>query len=107
MQELKRRQELARSSGIDGTEMLTPEQVAERIPLLDASAILGGYLRPTDGIAKAVRIVTALARAASERGVTFEGGRGHRVRHPRRARARGSDDRGAIECERVLLCAGI
>jgi glycine cleavage system aminomethyltransferase T/glycine/D-amino acid oxidase-like deaminating enzyme len=106
--ELRRRQGWARSYGVEGTEQLTPEQTAERIPLLDPSTIVGSYLVPTDGIAKAVRIVTALARRAQEKGVAFEGGvrvtgfetSGGRVRAV-------ETDRGRIECERVLICAGI
>jgi glycine cleavage system aminomethyltransferase T/glycine/D-amino acid oxidase-like deaminating enzyme len=108
MQELERRRGWARSYGIEGTELLTPAETAERIPLLDASRILSSYLVPTDGIAKAVPIVTALARAAEANGVAFEGdvavtgfdireGRVHGVR----------TDRGDVACERVLLCAGI
>src|SRR5256885_7147543 len=54
MQELKRRQGFARSYGLDGTELLTPVEVAERIPLLDPSTIIGGYFVPSDGIARAV-----------------------------------------------------
>ena len=108
MEELKRRQGFARSYGIDGTELLSPAQAAERSPLLNPDHILGAYWVPTDGIAKAVRIVTALARKAEARGVAFEGGvtvtgfdtSGGRVRAV-------ETDRGRIECERVLLCAGI
>src|SRR5712691_2338765 len=108
MLELRRRQGFARSFGLEGSELLTPEQTAERIPLLDPSTILGSYFVPTDGIAKAVLIGGALARAAEARGVAFEGvvrvtgfdvrdGRVHGVH----------TDRGTIECERVLICAGI
>ena len=64
MTELHRRRGWATSYGIGETEILTPEQSAERIPLLDPSTILGSYLVPSDGIAKGVRIVTALARRA-------------------------------------------
>ncbi|MDP9297047.1 MAG: FAD-dependent oxidoreductase [Actinomycetota bacterium] len=106
--ELTRRQGFARSFGIEGTELLTPERTAEKLPLLDPSAILSSYFVPTDGIAKGVRIVTALARRASDRGVTFEGGVtviGFDVRDGRvhGVRTAGGD----IECERVLICAGI
>src|SRR5436309_7776561 len=108
MAELHRRRGWARSYGIEDTELLTPEETAERIPILDPSAILGSYFVPTDGIAKGVRIVTALARRAQEKGVAFEGGvtvtgfqtTGGRVRAV-------ETDRGRIECERVLICAGI
>jgi dimethylglycine oxidase len=108
MAELHRRRGWARSYGIEDTELLTPEQTAERVPLLDPSTILGSYFVPTDGIAKAVRIVTALARRAEANGVAFEGGvtvmgfdtTGGRVRAV-------ETDHGRIECDRVLICAGI
>ena len=108
MEELKRRQGFARSYGIEGTELLTPSECAARIPLLNPGHILGGYLVPTDGIAKAVHIVEALALAASTNGVAFEGGvtvTGFDIREGRVREV--LTDRGAIACERVLICAGI
>jgi glycine cleavage system aminomethyltransferase T/glycine/D-amino acid oxidase-like deaminating enzyme len=108
MRELKRRQGFARSYGLEGTELLTPAETAERIPLLDPSTILGAYFVPSDGIAKGVRIAAALARRASERGVAFEGGVRVTGFHIQKGRVRGvRTDRGDVECERVLICAGI
>ncbi len=106
--ELRRRQGFARSSGIDGTELLSPAECAERSPLLDASTVLGGYWVPSDGAGKGVQIVEALARRAEAAGVRFEGGvtvtgfdtTGGRIHAVETARGR-------IECERVLLCAGL
>jgi glycine cleavage system aminomethyltransferase T/glycine/D-amino acid oxidase-like deaminating enzyme len=108
MQELKRRRGYARAYGIDGTELLSPEDTAERVPILETGSILGSYLVPSDGIAKGVRVASALGARAQAKGVAFEGdvrvtgfdirdGRVHGVR----------TDRGDIECERVLVCAGI
>jgi dimethylglycine oxidase len=108
MLELKRRRGYALAYGIDGTELITPEETAERIPILDPGHILGSYLVPSDGIAKGVRVATALGTKARAMGVAFEGG----------VRVTGLDirdggvhgvrtDRGDIECERVLVCAGI
>ena len=108
MQELKRRLGFARSYGLEGAELLTPAETAEKIPLLDPSTILGAYHVPSDGIAKAVTIATALARRAEANGVAFEGGvtvTGFDVRDGRVHGVR--TDRGNVECERVLLCAGI
>jgi glycine cleavage system aminomethyltransferase T/glycine/D-amino acid oxidase-like deaminating enzyme len=108
VEELKRRQGFARSYGIEGTELLTPTEAAARLPLLNVGHILGAYHVPSDGIAKAVRIVTALARKAEVKGVAIEGGvtvtgfdtSGGRVHAV-------ETDHGRIECDRVLLCAGI
>jgi glycine cleavage system aminomethyltransferase T len=63
---------------------------------------------PSDGVARAVQIVAALAGMAARRGVAFEGGvtvTGFDVGagHVRAVET----DHGRIECERVLICAGI
>src|SRR5688500_8109162 len=108
MLELERRRGYALAYGIDGTELLTPDETAARIPILDPGHILGSYLVPSDGIAKGVRVAAALGAEAQAKGVAFEGG----------VRVTGFDirdggvhgvrtDRGDIECEQVLVCAGI
>src|SRR5439155_1350219 len=76
--------------------------------VIDPSTILGSYLVGSDGIAKGVRIATALGRRAADRGVAFEGqvavtGFDAAGGHVRAVLT----DRGRIECERVLICAGI
>ena len=107
MEELKRRQGFARSYGIEGTELLTPAEAAQKSPLLDPRTILGAYWVPTDGAAKAVQIVTKLGRAAQAAGVGFEGGVRVTGFDIRDGRVRGvKTDHGAIECERALICAG-
>jgi glycine cleavage system aminomethyltransferase T/glycine/D-amino acid oxidase-like deaminating enzyme len=108
MRELKRRLGLARSCGLDGAELMTPSDTVELIPLLDPSTIHGAFHVPTDGIAKGVRIASALAGKASERGVEFEGGVTVTGFDIHDGRVHGvQTDRGVIECERVLICAGI
>ena len=52
MQELKRRQGFARSFGIEGTELLSPDRGRRALPLLDPSTILGAYWVPSDGVAQ-------------------------------------------------------
>jgi dimethylglycine oxidase len=106
--ELHRRLGWARAFGMEGGELLTPAQAAELLPLLDPGAILGAYHVPGDGIARAVDVVTVLARRAGERGAAFQGGvtvTGFDVRDGRVGAVR--TDHGEVECERVLLCAGI
>ncbi|MGH2589452.1 MAG: FAD-dependent oxidoreductase, partial [Actinomycetota bacterium] len=108
LRELKRRLGFARSYGLEGAELLTPAQTAEMIPFLDPSTILGGFHVPSDGVAKGVRLAAALARRARAKGVGFEGGVTVTGFDIRDGRVRGvRTDRGAIECERVLICAGI
>jgi glycine cleavage system aminomethyltransferase T/glycine/D-amino acid oxidase-like deaminating enzyme len=108
VEELKRRRGYAQAYGIEGTELLTPDETAERIPILDPGRILGSYLVPSDGIAKGVRIASALGAKARANGVAFEGevrvtgfdirdGRVHGVR----------TEHGDVECEQALVCAGI
>ena len=108
MRDLSRRLGWSRAYGMHGGELLTPEQAAERVPLLDPGTILGGYHVPSDGIARAVGIVAALAGMAAGRGVRFEGGVTVTGFDVESGRVRGVEtDRGRVECERVLICAGI
>src|SRR4051812_22646199 len=72
--ELDRRYGRARGFGLQA-ELLTPAQVKERIPLIDADRILGGLFVERDGIAKAVRGAEAMGRvAAAEGGAQAFGG---------------------------------
>jgi dimethylglycine oxidase len=108
MRDLERRLGWSRSYGMRDGELLTPERAAELVPLLDPGAILGAYHVPSDGIAKAVRIAAALAELAGRRGVAFEGGVTVTGFDVQAGRVRGvQTDGGRIECERVLICAGI
>jgi glycine cleavage system aminomethyltransferase T/glycine/D-amino acid oxidase-like deaminating enzyme len=108
VEELKRRRGYALSYGIDGTELLTPAETAHRIPILDPAHILGSYLVPSDGIAKGIRVAAALGAKAQAKGVAFEGGvrvTGFDIRDGTVHGVR--TDRGEIQCEQVLVCAGI
>ena len=68
--ELHRRQGWATSWGIEGT-VLEPEECVRIHPLVDESKVLGGLYVPTDGLAKATRVVVALVRRAQARGAVF------------------------------------
>ncbi len=61
--DLKRKQGLATSWGLE-PELLTPDECAQKVPLLDEGKIYGGFFVPSDGIAKAVRACEAMAREA-------------------------------------------
>jgi len=46
---LRRRVEWATSYGLPEPQLLSPEEVTEHLPMVDADEILGGYYSPTDG----------------------------------------------------------
>ncbi len=108
--ELHRRQGWAAAYGLEG-RVISPQEVAALIPLIDPQTIYGGYYVPTDGDAKALNVVGELARLASAGGaaafygnipvtdIDFETRRGHvtAVITPQ----------GRIETEQVLLCTNI
>jgi glycine cleavage system aminomethyltransferase T/glycine/D-amino acid oxidase-like deaminating enzyme len=108
LEELKRRRGFARAYGIEGTELLTPEATADRTPILDPGHILGAYLVPSDGVAKGVRVASALGASARAKGVAFEGGIRVTGFDIGDGRVRGvRTEQGDVECEQVLVCAGI
>jgi glycine cleavage system T protein len=90
------------------SELLTPEETAALVPLLDPGTILGALHTPTDGIAKAVRAVTAMAAAAREGGLRAFGDCEVTGFDVERGRVRGvRTSRGAIAADRVAICAGV
>jgi dimethylglycine oxidase len=104
--ELDRRCARARAYGL-AARLLDPAEVAELIPLLDPSTILGGFHVADDGIAKAVRAAEALVGAAGDAvssfgetaltGLRVEGGRVRGV----------ETSAGAIDAEHVVIAAGL
>ena len=90
--ELDRRWGRAQGFGLTDARLLTPAEVAEQIPLLDPSRILGGLVVASDGIAKGVRAAEALGRASGAH--AFGGCEVIGLRHRARARARRADHAG-------------
>ena len=69
---LQRRREFARSWGFDG-RIISSEESASLNPLLEPSAILGGYHTTGEGIGKALRGAQAQGLRAMSNGVKFVG----------------------------------
>ena len=65
MQELSRRMTSSVAWDIP-SEMLTPEQVAEKVPFIDASVILGGFHTPSVGVVDSLRAGTIMRERAQE-----------------------------------------
>ncbi len=105
--ECHRRQAYALAVGLE-TELLSPQQVAERIPLVDPGAILGGLHSARDGLCKAVNVCTALRAAAGEAGTEFTGLTPVTGFHISGGRVRGVETpNGSVIASTVLVCGGI
>ncbi len=105
--ELHRRHGWATAWGIE-SRLLTPEECAERHPLVDPDVVLGGLLIPTDGLARAVHAVEAQLRAARSRGVRVL--ERHEVLDVRTEDGRVTGvvtDHGELAADIVVCCAGI
>src|ERR671935_981221 len=105
--ELRRRHGLALSYGLPSA-LLTPEQAAELVPLLDPAAVLGALHTSADGIAKALRAVAAMTAAASAGGLRAFGHcevTGFDVRHGRVHAVHTSP--GTLTAGQVALCTGV
>jgi glycine/D-amino acid oxidase-like deaminating enzyme len=61
---------VARSAGLE-VEFLTPARLAALCPMLDTTQVTAALWCPTDGYLQPHSLVTAYARAARDRGVTF------------------------------------
>jgi len=104
---LKLRHGLASSWGVSSS-LLSPQQVCELIPLVDGSRVLAGLHVPTDGVAKPVRAVEAMASKASEGGVRFRGDTTVTGIAVEEGRVRGVEtSEGLIEAGLVVSCAGM
>ncbi len=107
--ELHRKLGWAKSWGIDGASLISPEDAKAMIPLLDEQRILGAYHVKTDGVAKALRAAEAMARSAiAQQAAEFYG---HTlvtdVEVVNGQVAAIATNQGRIETSKVLVCAGM
>jgi glycine cleavage system aminomethyltransferase T/glycine/D-amino acid oxidase-like deaminating enzyme len=108
MEELRRRMSSAKAWSIPA-ELLTPEQVQEKVPFLDKDVILGGCYFPTVGVVDSLRAGTIFRERAQELGaltlapnVEVTG----MVVTDRRITAVETTG-GSIACEYVVIAAGV
>src|SRR3954464_10263155 len=108
MQELRRRMSSAKAWGIDGVRLVTPDEVRELVPYVEASVIVGGFYTPSVAIVDSLRAGTLMRERAQEQGalsvfanievlgVDVEHGRVQRVR----------TTRGDVETDVLVVCCG-
>ncbi|MFU8867579.1 GcvT family protein [Natronococcus sp.] len=105
---LQRRVEHGTAWGVPDPQLLSPEEVEEKLPLVDSDVIQGGYYSPTDGQVSGVKACAALARASMDRGARF-------VPHTRTEDVAVEDgevqavvtEHGEIECDEVVIATNI
>jgi glycine cleavage system aminomethyltransferase T/glycine/D-amino acid oxidase-like deaminating enzyme len=68
MQELWRRISSAKSWGVDPVSMISPSEIAELVPYVDPSVLLGGFYTPSVGIVDALGACAALRQKAEAGG---------------------------------------
>jgi glycine cleavage system aminomethyltransferase T/glycine/D-amino acid oxidase-like deaminating enzyme len=108
MEELRRRMSSARVWGIESS-LVTPEEVVEKVPFLDADQIIGAFWTPSVGVVDSLRAGTIMRERAMESGaltvvpnvevvgLDVEDGRIRRVR----------TTGGVIEAETVVIACGV
>ena len=108
MEELRRRISSALSWGEEGCELLTPEQVVEKVPFVDASVILGAFYTPGVYVVDPLRAGTLMREYAEERGATvLAGAEVTGVDVERNRVRRVHTDKGSVECEHAFVACGI
>jgi glycine cleavage system aminomethyltransferase T/glycine/D-amino acid oxidase-like deaminating enzyme len=104
--DLYRKQGWATSWGIQG-KVIGPAECVKLHPLLDEKQVLGGLHVETDGLAKAGRVVVALARRAEARGAVFRGSTKVIGIEQSGGRVTGVvTDNGVIPADLVVSCGG-
>ncbi len=108
MEELRRRMSSARAWGIEA-ELVTPEQVAEKVPFIETEGLLGAFWTPSVGVVDSLRAGTLMRERAQEAGaltvvpnvevtgVDVEDGAITGIR----------TDKGDVTCEMLVVACGV
>jgi glycine cleavage system T protein len=105
--DLRRKQGWAKAYGLP-SELLSPSETQRLVEILDPKVIHGAFYTPRDAVAKAVRLLTALTRAAEAMGVSFYGNTAVQDIEVQGGRVVAlQTSAGRIAAEQVLLCTNI
>ncbi len=107
LEELKRGASMARSFGVE-IETISPAEAAALHPLLEIEGVVGAVALPKDGQGDPTNIALALAKGARQLGARiFEHTRVTGISKERGRVTGVATDKGAIEVEFVVNCAGM
>ncbi len=108
MEELRRRMSSARAWGIE-SRLVTPEEIAELVPFLDPSVVVGGFYSPSVGVVDSLRAGTIMRERAQQKGVlTVVAGAEVTGMSVVDGRIRGvQTTAGDIAADTVVICCGV
>ena len=105
--DLRRKQGWAKAYGLP-SELLSPQETQQLVEILNPKVIHGAFYTPRDAVAKGVRLMTAIIRAAKELGVESTATRPCRILRFSMARWwRVQTSQARIAADYVLLCTNI
>ena len=106
-EELKRNASMARLFDLQ-VDVIGPEEVKERYPLVNVEDVLGAVYIPSDGKANPVDVTQALAKGARAAGALIrEDCKVLAIRHDGERVTGVNTDAGEITAETVVMCAGM
>ena len=106
-EELKRNASMARLFNLQ-VDVIGPEEVKERYPLVNVEDVLGAVYIPSDGKANPVDVTQALAKGARAAGALIrEDCKVLAIRHDGERVTGVNTDAGEITAETVVMCAGM
>ncbi len=107
MQELTRRVVSAKSWGIEPVELLTPQQIKDKVPFIDETLTIGGFFTPGAGVVDSLRAGTIMRERAQEAGMKVSANTevlGIDVEHGRATRVRTT--RGDFDADIIVIACG-
>ena len=108
MEELRRRMTSAKCWGIDA-ELLTPAQVKEKVPFINADILLGGFYTPSVSVVDSLETGTVMRKKAQEKGAlqVFANTEVTDLEVVDGAIAAVVTDKGRIECGHLAIACGV
>lgn len=107
LEELKRSASMAKVFGLR-VDVVSQQEIAERVPLMMTDDVIGGIHIPSDGYANAVDTTQALAKGAKTGGVQiFQETPVTAIHHDGRRVTGVATPRGDIKARYVVLCGGM
>ena len=97
----------AKSWGIEPVELLTPQQVKDKVPYINEQLILGGFFTPGAGVVDSLRAGTIMRERAQEAGMKVSANTevlGIDVEHGRATRVKTT--RGDFDADLIVIACG-